>query len=152
MFQYPNSSSVEPRTFSGHTARSRSRTLLILTSLIDVMFVLLLYFMMASNFLNLNAISLGAPAVGVATSAPETGALLVEVRLDGVRFAGRYMPLDAVANAVQQRLREYPGLRVLVQPGAGVNLQRTVYVLDALSAVGATHLSLMQSPGNFALD
>ena len=149
MFPTPNNDA--PRTFSSRVAHRRPRALISLTPLIDVVFILLLFFMLASSFLDLNAIDLDAPAEGAGTSSAQ-GALLIEVRLDGVRFAGRYMPLEDLADLVAERVAERPQLRVLVQPGAGVNLQRTVRVLDRLSAVGAGHLSLMQSPGNHKLD
>lgn len=145
MFQQSNNSAA-PHTFSSAIAQRRPRALISLTPLIDVVFILLLFFMLASSFIDLNSIVLDAPVTGAKTSSSQS-ALLVEVRFDGVRFAGRYMPLDAVAEQVSKRLQEHPDLNVLVQPGAGVNLQRTVRVLDRLSAAGATHLSLMQSPG-----
>lgn len=148
MFQHPNNA-AHP-TFSSRTDHRRPRALISLTPLIDVVFILLLFFMLASSFLDLNTIVLDAPAEG-ATGASSQGALLIEVRLDGVRFAGRYMPLDALADLVARRLQKHPGLRVLVQPGAGVNVQHTVRVLDRLAAAGADHLSLMQSPGSHAL-
>jgi|SRR5699024_987447 len=149
MFTQPNN--AEPPTFSSRYGGTRARTLISLTPLIDVVFILLLFFMLASSFLDLNTITLDAPTVG-ASGQTDTGALLIEVRLDGVRFAGHYMPLDQLTALVAQRLDKRPDLRVLIQPGAGVNLQRTVRVLDRLSSIGATHLSLMQSPGSHALE
>lgn len=149
MFTQPNNAGHP--TFSGRFGGTRSRSLISLTPLIDVVFILLLFFMLASSFVDLNTIVLDAPTAGAAPSS-DTGALLIEVRLDGVRFAGRYMPLEELTAMVAQRLGENPDRRVLVQPGAGVNLQRTVRVLDRLSGIGATHLSLMQSPGSHALE
>ena len=148
MFQQSNSAA--PPTFSSRIAHRRPRALISLTPLIDVVFILLLFFMLASSFLNLHTIVLDTPAQGARQDASQ-GALLIEVRLDGVRFAGRYKPLDEIVNLVRERLAERPDLRVLVQPGSGVNLQRTVRVLDRLSAAGATRLSLMQSPGDYNL-
>lgn len=148
MFQSPNSA-ARP-TFNERFANRRPRSLISLTPLIDVVFILLLFFMLASSFTQLNAITLDAPAAGAGTSSVQ-GALLVEVRLDGVRFAGRYMSLDKLAAVVARHVAEHPQRQVLVQPGAGVNLQRTVRVLDRLTHAGVTHLSLMQSPGSHAL-
>lgn len=149
MFQNPNNNAVHP-TFSAQTADRRPRALISLTPLIDVVFILLLFFMLASSFLDLNTIMLDAPSEGSQTSSSQ-GALLIQVQLDGVRFAGRYMPLSELTDVVAKRLEKHPDLRVLVQPGAGVNLQRTVRILDQLSTTGAAHLSLMQSPGYHVL-
>lgn len=149
MFQQPNSA-AHP-TFSSRVAGRRSSGLINLTPLVDVVFILLLFFMLSTNFLNLNTIVLDTPVQGAQQDASQ-GALLIEVRLDGVRFAGRYKPMDEIAKLVSERLAKRPDLRVLVQPGSGVSLQRMVRVLDRLSAAGATHLSLMQSPGSHGFE
>ena len=78
-----------PRSFSAlASSQRRRRALVSLTPLIDVVFILLLFFMLASNFLDLHSIALDAPT-GAAGKPAVEGALLVDVRLDGVRFAGR---------------------------------------------------------------
>lgn len=148
MFLHPNSD-AHP-TFSSRYTSGKQRSLVSLTPLIDVVFILLLFFMLATNFRYFNTIELNTPAAGTGTSSV-AGALLIEVRLDGVRFAGRYMPLDQLMALVERRLDANPDRQVLVQPGAGVSLQRTVRVLDRLTSVGVTHLSLMQSPGSHRL-
>lgn len=150
MFQHPNSA-AHP-TFSSRLSQRRSLSLISLTPLIDVVFILLLFFMLASNFLQLNTIVLDAPTTGATAVESSQGALLVEIRLDGIRLSAQYVSLQELSARVSEYLQKKPDLAVLVQPGAGVNLQRTVYVLDRLSAAGATHLSLMQSPGSHALE
>lgn len=145
MFQQSNSAA--PPTFRSRLGQHRPRALISLTPLIDVVFILLLFFMLASSFIHLNTINLDTPATGAQQQSSQ-GALLIEVRLDGVRFAGHYKPLVEVVKLVSERLASHPDMRVLVQAGTGVNLQRTVRVLDRLAAVGAAHLSLLPSPGS----
>lgn len=125
------------------TRRRRRRPLISLTPLIDVVFILLVFFMLASSFLDWRAIDLNAPAQAGAASSVE-GALLVEVRPDGLRLAGAPVSLDALAARVAERLQENPDQRVLVKPAAGVVLQDAVNVLDRLSAAGASSLSLIR--------
>jgi biopolymer transport protein ExbD len=127
--------------------RTRRRPLISLTPLIDVVFILLVFFMLASSFVDWRAIGLTAPAVGDAsTTGAVEGALLVEVRHDGLRFAGEFLPMDAIAERVSARLATAPDTPVLVKPAGGVNLQRTVNVLDRLTESGAAHLSLIRDP------
>lgn len=135
------------RSFSHAPASRRRRTLVSLTPLIDVVFILLLFFMLASSFVDLRSIVLNAPASGAGVPAIE-GALLVDVRLDGVRFAGRYLALDELIDRARAQLAEHPERRVLVRPAARVSLQDTVRVLDALAIAGARNLSLMDRPGS----
>jgi biopolymer transport protein ExbD len=135
-----------PRSFS-QSVRStrRRRSLVSLTPLIDVVFILLLFFMLASSFLDLHSIVLDAPAEGSGAPAVE-GALLVDVRLDGIRFAGRYVGMEELVQRVRIALADAPDRRVLVRPAEQVKLQDTVRILDALSAAGVERLSLMETP------
>lgn len=129
------------RPFS-RPAATRRRTTISLTPLIDVVFILLVFFMLASSFLDWRAIDLNAPAPAGAGPSIE-GAMLVEVRPDGLRFAGAPTGLDDIEATVVQRLSERPQLRVLVKPAPGVPLQRAVAVLDRLAAAGVRELSLI---------
>jgi len=127
--------------------RTRRRPLIGLTPLIDVVFILLVFFMLASSFVDWRAIELTAPSDGeAATAGAVEGALLVEVRPDGLRFAGEFLPLDTIAERVNRRLATAPDTPVLVKPAGGVNLQQAVSVLDRLTEAGAANLSLIRDP------
>lgn len=129
---------------SWQIAKDRPRRQLIsLTPLIDVVFILLVFFMLASSFLDWRSIVLSAPSAG-ASSAPMEGALLVEVRPQGLRLSGRPLGLDELEARVRARLADKPDQSIFVKPAAGVPLQRAVAVLDRLSATGATKLSLIR--------
>ncbi|KEZ78369.1 ExbD/TolR family protein [Salinisphaera hydrothermalis] len=126
------------------TDRRRRARLIGLTPLIDVVFILLLFFMLAYNLTNEHRITLdtasgSAPAHGI------VGALLVEVRTDGVRYAGHYVPMKTLIARVTAARRGHPDRRVLVRSGNGVTLQDTVRVLDALSQAGVQDISLMNT-------
>lgn len=130
--------------FAGRTGRRR--TLISLTPLIDVVFILLVFFMLASSFLNWRAIDLSLPPLAGGDKGLE-GAMLVEVLPDGLRFGARPMDLPAIAARVEARLRQEPEQRVFVRPAAGVPLQRAVDVLDRLTAAGARNIALMRGAG-----
>lgn len=121
----------------------RRRSLISLTPLIDVVFILLVFFMLASSFLDWRSIELSAPATG-APSAGMEGALLVEVRGEGLRLSGRAVTLDQLDERVRERLARRRDQAVFVKPAAGVPLQRAVAVLDRLSAAGVANLSLIR--------
>lgn len=122
----------------------RRRPLVSLTPLIDVVFILLVFFMLASSFLDWRAIELNAPAEASVAGTLE-GALLIEVRADDLRLGGEAIEADALAQEVRGRLDAAPDTRVLVRPAEGVELQRAVDVLDRLSAAGVKDLSLIRA-------
>lgn len=111
-----------------------------LTPLIDVVFILLIFFMVASRFAERTALPLDTTAGS--TGGP-SGAVLVEVRTDGLRLSGE--PVDGAD--LTQRIAALgaarPELRVLLAPAAGVDLQRTVAVLDLLAAAGVRDAALL---------
>lgn len=124
----------------------RRRPLIRLTPLIDVVFILLVFFMLASSYLDWRQIALDPPAEAGGGASAE-GALLVEVRPDALRLSGEVLSLEALAERVRARAEREPERRVLVQPERGVVLQRAVSVLDRLEAAGATKVSLARAPG-----
>ncbi len=132
-------------SFSDRLGPSRRRALISLTPLIDVVFILLLFFMLASSFSPLHSIVLNAPASGRGAPSIE-GALLVDVRRDGrIRFAGRYVTRKQLLAKIKAARANHPNRRVLVRPSHGVSLQDTVRILDLLSSAGVRNLRLMSS-------
>ena len=125
------------------TSRPRRRNLISLTPLIDVVFILLVFFMLASSFLDWRAVQLEAPAQAGGAGSME-GAMLVEVRPDELRFAGQALAADELHERVGARLREDADTRVLVMPTPGVSMQRTVAVLEGLAESGARNLSVIR--------
>lgn len=164
------SGSTIRRRRSGLTAgRGRRRTLISLTPLIDVVFILLVFYMLASTFTEWNAIPLaldpaardGDPAGSAEASRPQqpyAGAVLVDVQSDGLRLSGRPVSdgeLPSLLAAMQQqaavaaarRGAPPPARKVIVRPAEGVALQRMVTVMDMLSAAGVTDLALAHRGG-----
>ncbi|WP_299392683.1 biopolymer transporter ExbD [Pelagibius sp.] len=132
----------QPRRLADRSGRRRA--LVSLTPLIDVVFILLVFFMLASSFLDWRAIDLSTPA-GTSAGAAMEGALLVEVLPARLRLSGEVLSIETLATRVTAQLRERPDRRVLVRPAEGVALQRVVQILDRLAAVGATDVSLIRA-------
>lgn len=121
---------------------ARRRALISLTPLIDVVFILLVFFMLASSFLDWRAIDLSAPASGDRAMSSK-GAMQVDILTDGLRLGTKRLSLDEVAQRIGSRLEVEPDQRVIVRSAAGVPLQRAIDVLDRLTAAGAHRLSLV---------
>ncbi len=117
------------------------RALTSLTPLIDVVFILLVFFMLASSFLDWRAIDLDPPAKAGAANGL-TGAMLVDIRADDLRLSGERLPLNLIVERLKQVAGDHPDRAIVVRPADGVSLQRTVMVLDRLSASGMQNISL----------
>lgn len=120
----------------------RPRSLISLTPLIDVVFILLMFFMLASSFLEWHAIELNTPAETSGGTSME-GAMLVRIGPDGaIDLNGERLALAALGGRVRGALQTNPDQRILVQPESRVVLQTLVTVLDRLKAAGAGNIAL----------
>jgi len=119
--------------------RARRRRTLSITSLIDVIFLLLLFFMLASSFtrfseLEMSDVSAAAPAAAGTPS--ETPTLVIERRRLFLEEA------EVTRAALLQRLGDRPGpLEVRVSPG--VTSQRLVDVLVLLEPISGLDVNLV---------
>ncbi|MDZ7621670.1 MAG: biopolymer transporter ExbD [Candidatus Competibacteraceae bacterium] len=113
-----------------------------LTPMVDVVFLLLLYFMLVANVQDLRAIPLNAPA---ATGGAPTEDLLV-IRLladDVLELNGAPVGLDELTLRLRDVLSRDPDLTVWVRPASAVPLQQLVRVMDRVRATGVHHLNLV---------
>lgn len=125
------------------TARRRAR--IGLTPLIDVVFILLVFFMLASSFLDERAFQVDAPVARLGGQSLE-GAVLIELRADGLRLSGlRLGPAQLDARLAEHAARN-PAQRVLIRPAAGVPLQQAVALLDRVIASGLSEVAFVRDP------
>ena len=123
----------------------RKRPLISLTPLIDVVFILLVFFMLASSFLDWRAIDLEAP-VRTGAGLSDDPALLIEIESEGLSLAGSAIALEDLAGRVETALTERPDRPVLIAPAPGIALQQTIDVLDAVRGAEAGTIRLVHPP------
>ncbi len=120
----------------------RRRPLISMTPMIDVVFILLIFFMLTSSFLEWRAIAMNAPAKA-ASGASSEGALQVLIRQHELQLGGAPVSMKALVSQAEAAVTEKSNQRFLITPEPGVPFQRTVEVLDALKAAKATNVSLV---------
>lgn len=128
--------------------------LISLTPLVDVMLILLIFFMVTSSYLDLDMIPFSAgadapldgSASGSAQSgAADPGALLLRIGADGrVWFRGRAMSEAELTRALAARIAEAPRTPVLVLPSARARAQALVGVMEAAARAGAVNLRVVR--------
>ena len=119
-----------------------SGRLISLTPLIDVVFILLVFFMLASSFLDWRSVDLTVSSgVGAASSAQR--AILISLRSDGsVAVGSRLVSKQALQSVLTSRLAGNREQHVVIRSDPGVPLQRAVNTLDLVRSIGATNVSL----------
>ena len=106
-----------------------------LTPLIDVVFLLLLFFMLASTFQKYAEIDLVAAGAGASRTSAERP-ILVRVHEDGtLDLNAQPVGLDALAASLSAS-NERKDVRVLIQVRQGAETQRLVDVLERVRGIG----------------
>lgn len=110
-----------------------------LTPMIDVVFLLLVFFMLAARFGLPGAVDVSSAGVGGAYQGPPR---LVSVGADGPRLNGQPIALAALAQALTP-LMQTPDDLVILRPEDGAPVQALVTTLLALRDAGLTRLAVI---------
>ncbi|MXW39793.1 MAG: biopolymer transporter ExbD [Synechococcus sp. SB0668_bin_15] len=122
-------------------SRRRSRAAVSLTPLIDVVFILLIFFMLVSNLQSTNMIDLRVSDRNSTPTQAEDRALLVTIYRDALELDGQPVSLGQLRDQVALQ----PQRQVAIQSSDGVSLQRIVNLLDQLRSVGASQVSFLEA-------
>ncbi len=125
---------------------TRRRAIISLTPLIDVVFILLVFFMLASSFLDWHSIVLDTvlPPATSSNISTDKQPLLLSISTLETRLDGEVLPMTVLLPRLQQRLAAEPDLMVHVQPIDKTPLQAVVAVLDQLQAANITGISMIR--------
>ena len=110
-----------------------------LTPMIDVVFLLLVFFMLAARFGLTGAVPLSTSG-GAAYEGPPR---LVTVTSEGLALNGLPVDADGLPAALRP-IMSAPNDAIVLRADAGVDLQRLVDVMSALRAAGFTRLVLVE--------
>ena len=128
------------------TRPKRPAQLISLVPMIDVMLILLVFFMVTSTYLNLDMIPAVKQQEGAASTSTETGGtLMIRLGADGIPVVqGGAVPVDALPALLAQKLADDPLLQVLVLPSGAAKTQALISVMDAAARAGAVRLRVVR--------
>ena len=110
-----------------------------LTPMIDVVFLLLVFFMLASRFGTDLALPLSVASSGAAYSGPPR---LVDLSAESLRLNGTAIDPNDLAEALRA-LTDSPADAIILRAGEGADVQALVALMGRLSAAGFTRLVLV---------
>lgn len=103
-----------------------------LTPLIDVVFILLLFFMLATNFQQPRSLLLKTNTSTGPSVQANRPVLTLQVTSDDLRVDGRPLDVTRLPALLDQRVALEPALMVVVRGASTVTVQRLVQVVDQL--------------------
>tara|TARA_R110002049_G_scaffold13509_3_gene58790 strand:+ start:144777 stop:145181 length:405 start_codon:yes stop_codon:yes gene_type:complete len=118
------------------------KSLVNLTPLIDVVFILLIFFMLASNFIRWHYIEL---SVGEASDIElnHQKISVITLRSDKSYLLNeKPLPLDSIIGKVREQVRKNIEHPVIVQPEEGTDVQSLVNVLNLLKNFAGNNISV----------
>lgn len=124
----------------------RLRLAINITPLIDVVFLLLIFFMLTTSFLEPQALVLQLPEAK--RSAPPTkDSIVVDIALDGaVKLNGAVLSLDSLTARIRSLVAGDPDPSVWIRAERKVPVQRTVDVMDRIRAAGSKNIKFVTRP------
>lgn len=122
--------------------RTRQRRALSMTSLIDVIFLLLLFFMLTSTFTRFAEVELASAGSGGATAAKKP--VFVSLSADDLRLNGTALAFPELSGALAPHRADGAPLGVLVAARADVTSQRLTDLLGALRSIPGLSVTVLE--------
>lgn len=120
-----------------------------LTPLIDVVFLLLIFFMVSTTFEHQSRIKIDLPEASAAPTSQEDEKLEILIDAQGRYFIGDQQVVNTTAktlkSAISKAVGEREGLAVIIRADAETPHQAVITALDVTSQLGLTHISLATS-------
>ncbi len=117
-----------------------------ITSLIDVVFLLLLFYVVTSTFLDQPGLDLSLPEASSAEAASQKDVRLA-IDADGtLSLAGRTVAVDSLEAVLRERLAASGRKEVVLEADRRVPHGRVVQAMDAARKAGATGLVVATRP------
>ncbi len=130
------------------TRRTSQGQLISLVPMIDVMLILLVFFMVTSTYLNLDMIPMverSEDAPAAQASGAEATTVLVRIGSDGQTYLqGRSLGPEGLGAAIAARLDTNPLLSIVLLPSSQARTQDLVSAMDVLTRAGAERIRLMR--------
>lgn len=124
----------------------RQRNVISLTPLIDVVFILLVFFMLASSFLDWRAIAMDTSKSSSAITQSTKQAWTLRVDGDQLSLNQEPVSVEALLANLKFEKDKDPELAVRIQPIGNTSLQSIVVVLDELKENGFNKLNFVRDP------
>ena len=127
--------------------RKKPRPQIIVTNLIDVMLLLVFFFMITSSFAqDTQRVPLQLPETTTGTKT-SLGSLTVQVAKDGhALIAGKTVSIGALKKRTENYVSGKPFRPILVEADTNVSYGRVVKILDAIRIAGGRNVGLSTKP------
>ena len=122
----------------------RPPSMISIVSMIDVMMILLFFFMVTSTYLNLDmvpALQKADDSLSETASAPPSATMMIRIAADGqTMIGGQALDAAALTALLQSRMAADPLTPVVLFPSGAAHLQDLIRTMDIVTRSGATRV------------
>ncbi len=128
------------------------KALISLVAMIDVLLILLVFFMVTSTYLDLDLIPAVAQEQESETNAPQpagsASTLLIRLGETGAPvIRGQELTLDALDTLLRDRLTQDPGVSIVILPTGVARMQALINVMDTATTAGVSQVRVIRLEG-----
>lgn len=124
--------------------RVRRRSRITITSLIDVIFLLLLFFMLASTFSKFSEVELTSASGDASNTSPDHNSLNLRIDEHHIRLNEEIVPLRRLSEVIGARAKAHPVTLLVTISSETVSTQRMTDVLTVLNGIPDTSLNVLE--------
>lgn len=117
-----------------------------LSPLIDVVFLLLIFFMVSSTFVEEAALEINLPESSTTAESPEDPLEILAKPSGEISFQGKPVDIGSLEDAIRDALKETPGKPVVLKGDEKLPLGMAVKIMDAVQGSGAEGFTLDAQP------
>jgi len=125
-----------------HTTNTETQGGIDISPLIDVVFLLLIFFIVTTVFVKETGVEVSKPRAATSEDLERQAILIAVTAESRVWQGGREIGQDGVRAVVAALLEETPDTPVIIRADAQAPTQATVQVIDSAKLAGATSVSL----------
>ena len=116
-----------------------------LTPMLDVVFILLIFFIVTTSFVKETGIDVNRPSAATAEKKSQ-GNILIAINAEGeIWIDNREIDIRAVRSNIQVLKARYPQSSVIIQSDRDASTGKLVKVMDQIRLAGVTNISIAAS-------
>ncbi len=124
-------------------SRRRKPPQINIVPLIDVLTILIFFFLLTMQFRHLAALNITPPKIQTASTVENTALLVISVSQEGTLFfEGRACSLDELSLLLEERTQREPGLEILLVVDEAAAVKSLTQVIDRCKLSGAQKIKL----------
>lgn len=123
-----------------------------LTPLIDVVFLLVVFFMLTSSFVITESLELALPSVKeVKTTSPKDAPIVLRMQMDGsLKVNNQRIIPEALQSTLESLMEGDASRRIVLFSAPGITIQDLVGVVDQIYMAGGRNISVLDAEGKGA--